>query len=274
RAPAKTAARPGPSESASKKYELTWTCRARASSAEEMSAAVSDAIAPRAVKMARSPPRDSATVIPVGASSRTATKLTSTPSRVSWPSMNVPAGSGPTAATSATLRPRRAAATAVIAAEPPISSATASTSFSCWPKAGVTSSPSTSTSGLQSPITTRSRSHGDDIDPGVLEQGHVLGGNASVGDEDIDLAGAADPGERPPAHLGAVGDHDPLPGLPAHQPVYARLSLVMRGRARHRVDPVHPQDRHIESDLFEHAGGQRPGQLVRLRPGHAAGGDD
>ena len=38
------------------------------------SAAVSEATAPSAVRMARSPPRDSATVIPVGASSRTATR--------------------------------------------------------------------------------------------------------------------------------------------------------------------------------------------------------
>ena len=70
--------------------------------------------------MARSLPRDSATVIPVGASSRTATALTSTPSRPSWSSMNWPAGSAPTAATSVTRTPSRAAATAVMAADPPM----------------------------------------------------------------------------------------------------------------------------------------------------------
>ena len=107
--------------------------------------------------MARSPPFDNATVIPVGRSSRTATAPVATPSRASWSSMNCPAGSAPTAATSATLSPSRAAATAVIDADPPTTSDMLGTSFSCWPNAGVTSSPRTSTSGLQSPTTTRSR---------------------------------------------------------------------------------------------------------------------
>src|SRR5882724_11484385 len=115
--------------------------------------------------------------------------------------MNVPAGSAPTAAISATLRPSRAAAPAVIEADPPITSEMPSTSFSCWPKAGVTSSPRTSTSGLQSPMTTRSRSRpqtrprpaggpgsggpgsgGDNFNPGDLEQDHVVGGDAGIGD--------------------------------------------------------------------------------------------
>jgi len=81
--------------------------------------------------MARSPPRDSATVIPVGAPSRTAMKRTLTPSAASWSRMNAPAGSAPTAATSATRSPSRAAATAVIAADPPMTSEMPSTSFSC-----------------------------------------------------------------------------------------------------------------------------------------------
>src|SRR5260221_7675331 len=125
--------------------------------------------------------------------------------------MNVPAGSAPTAAISATLRPSRAAATAVIEADPPITSEMPSTSFSCWPKAGVTSSPRTSTSGLQSPMTTRSRSRpqtrprpaggpgssgpgssgpgsgGDNFNPGDLEQDHVGGGDAGIGDQHVDL---------------------------------------------------------------------------------------
>ena len=128
--------------------------------------------------MARSRPRDSATVMPVAVCGRMMTALTSTPSRVSWSSMNVPAGSAPTAATSATLSPSRAAATAVIAAEPPTTRPMLPTSFSCWPKAGVTSSPSTSTSGLQSPSTTRSTgraSGGDNVDPRVLEQRRFRG---------------------------------------------------------------------------------------------------
>ena len=73
RAAANRPARPGPSESASRNQELACTCRAEASSEAGTSAAVSEAIAPSAVRMARSPPRDSATVMPVGASSRTAT---------------------------------------------------------------------------------------------------------------------------------------------------------------------------------------------------------
>ena len=72
--------------------------------------------------MARSPPFDRATVIPVGLSPRTATAPVATPSRASWSSMNWPAGSAPTAATSATLRPSRAAATAVMDADPPTTS--------------------------------------------------------------------------------------------------------------------------------------------------------
>src|SRR5438477_119267 len=98
--------------------------------------------------------------------------------------MNRPAGSAPTAALSATRRPSRAAATAVMAAEPPMTSEMPSTSFSCWPKAGVTSPPATSTSGLQSPTTTRS--YRDNVHPGGFEQGRVLGGDAGVGDQDVD----------------------------------------------------------------------------------------
>src|SRR5207253_2815356 len=80
---------------------------------------VSVATAPVAVRIARSAPADSATVIPVGTPGRTATKDVSTPAAASWPSMNRPAGSSPTAAASATRSPSRAAATAVIEADPP-----------------------------------------------------------------------------------------------------------------------------------------------------------
>src|ERR1700722_12726506 len=181
--------------------------------------------------------------------------------------MNCPAGSAPPAPTSATRSPSRAAATAVMDADPPTTSDMLGTSFSCWPNSGVTSSPSTSTSGLQSPTTTRSIasssppgssppgpvpvSGGDNVDSGVLEPGRVLRGNPGVGDQHVDLAGGADPGERAAAHLGAVrGDHD-LGRLPGHQPVDARLTLVVRGGAGHRVDPVHTQDGHVQRDLFQ-----------------------
>ena len=83
RAAENNAASPGPRPSWSRNHELACTCRAPASSEAGTSAAVSDATAPRAVRMARSPPRDSATVIPVGVSSRTTTKRTSTPSAAS-----------------------------------------------------------------------------------------------------------------------------------------------------------------------------------------------
>src|SRR4029077_2262108 len=227
---------PGPRQSWSKNQELACTCPALASSFPGTSAAVSEATAPSAVKMARSPPRDSATVIPVGASSRTATKRTATPSAARWSRMNAPAGSAPTAATSATRSPSRAAATAVIAADPPMTREMPSTSFSCWPNAGVTSSPRTSTSGLQSPRTTRSTSklRRDNVHPGVLEPGRVLGGDPCVGDQDVDLGRGADPGEGALPDLGAVRDDDHLTGLPPHQPVDAGLALVVRGRPGHR----------------------------------------
>src|SRR6185437_10573124 len=272
RAAENNAPSPGPRQSWSKNHELACTCPALASSFPGTSAAVSEATAPSAVKMARSPPRDSATVIPVGASSRTATKLTSTPSAASWSRMNSPAGSAPTAAASATRSPSRAAATAVIAAEPPMTSEIPSTSFSCWPNAGSTSSPRTSTSGLQSPRTTRS--YRDNVDPGVLQPGRVLGGDPGVGDQHVDLGRGADPREGALPHLRTVRHDDHLAGLPPHQPVDARLALVVRGRPGHRVDPVHAQEGHVQRDLLQHAGGQRPGELVGLRPGHPASGHD
>src|SRR6516165_11576239 len=187
--------------------------------------------------MARSSPADSATVIPVGTSARTATGAVSIPSAASCPSMNRPAGSSPTAAAKATRSPSRAAATAVIEAEPPISSEICSTSFSCWPNAGVTSPPTTITSGLQSPMTSRSsapapagpRSGGDNLDPGVGELGGLGGCDAGVGDQDVHLGGRADPGERAPAHLGAVRGHHDLARPLGHEPVDARLPLVVRG---------------------------------------------
>src|SRR6266568_1726639 len=274
RAAENNAPSPGPRQSRSRNHELACTCRAPASSDSGTSAAVSEATAPSAVKMARSPPRDSATVIPVGASWRTATKRTSPPSAANWSRMNAPAGSAPTAATSATRSPSRAAATAVIAAEPPMTSEIPSTSFSCWPKAGSTSVPRTSTSGLQSPRITRSWSGGDNVYPGVLQPGRVLGGDPGVGDQHVDLGRGADPGEGALPDLGAVRDDDDLAGLPSHQPVDAGLALVVRGRSGHRVDPVHAQDGHVQRDLLQHAGGQRAGQLVGLRPGHPAGGHD
>src|SRR6266516_595644 len=274
RAVEKNAPSPGPRQSRSRNHELACTCRASASSDSGTSAAVSEATAPSAVKMARSSPRDSATVIPVGASGRTATKRTSTPSAANWSRMNAPAGSAPTAATSATRSPSRAAATAVIAAEPPMTSEIPSTSFSCWPKAGSTSVPRTSTSGLQSPRITRSWSGGDNVYPGVLQPGRVLGGDPGVGDQHVDLGRGADPGEGALPHLGAVRHDDHPAGLPPHQPVDARLALVVRGRPGHRVDAVHAQEGHVQRDLLQHAGGQRPGQLVGLRPGHPAGGHE
>src|SRR5580704_4690690 len=118
--------------------------------------------------------------------------------------MNAPGRSAPTAATRATRSPSRAAATALIAADPPMTIPMLPTSFSCWPKTGVTSPPRTSTSGLQSPSTTRSTSRGDNIDPGVFQPGGVLGGDAAVGDEDVDLGGGAGPGEGALPHLRAV----------------------------------------------------------------------
>src|SRR5262249_56679471 len=126
-----------------------------------------------------------------------------------------PAGAPPTAPPGAPRSPRRAAATAVIEADPPTSSEMPSTSFSCWPKAGVTSPPTTITSGLQSPMTSRSsapagsRSGGDNLDSGIGEPGGVGRRDAGVGDQDVHLGDGADPGERTPAHLGAVrGHHD------------------------------------------------------------------
>src|SRR5262249_28192076 len=151
-----------------------------------------------------------------------ATGAVSTPSAASCPSMNRPAGSSPTAAASATRSPSRAAATAVIEAEPPISSEMPSTSFSCWPKAGVTSPPTTITSGLQSPMTSRSGgplpaalpppalppagpgSGGDNLDPGIGELGGVGRRDARGGDQDVHLGGRAGPCEGAPAPLGAV----------------------------------------------------------------------
>src|SRR5215510_16411656 len=126
--------------------------------------------------------------------------------------MNRPAGSSPTAAASATRSPSRAAATAVIEPEPPISSEMPSTSFSCWPNAGVTSPPTTITSGLQSPMTSRSSgpppagpgSGGDNLDPGIGKLGGVGRRDAGVGDQDVHLGGRTDPRERTAAHLGAV----------------------------------------------------------------------
>src|SRR5215468_4820520 len=140
--------------------------------------------------------------------------------------MNAPAGSAPTTATRATRSPSRAAATAVMAADPPTTSEMLSTSLSCWPNAGATSPPRTSTSGLQSPITTRS--YRDNVHPGVLQPGRVLGRDAGVGDQHVDLGRGADPGEGALSHLGAVRHDDDLAGLPPHQPVDACLALVVR----------------------------------------------
>jgi hypothetical protein len=60
-------------------------------------------------------------------------------------------------------------------------------------------------------------------------------------------------------------------GALRHQPVDAGLALVMRGRTGRRIDSVDAQDRHIKRDLVEHACRERPGQLIRLRPGHSPG---
>src|ERR1700733_12560588 len=68
-------------------------------------------MAPSAVRMARSSPRDSAIVMPVGDRGRTAIPPVSTPARASSASMKFPAASSPIAATSATRSPSRAAAT-------------------------------------------------------------------------------------------------------------------------------------------------------------------
>src|SRR5262249_56082182 len=121
-------------------------------------------------------------------------------------------GPGPATPARAGARggPRRAGATGVREAEPPISSEMPSTSFSCWPKAGVTSPPTTITSGLQSPMTSRStgpagsRSGGDNLDSGIGEPGGVGRRDAGVGDQDVHLGGGADPGERTPPPLRPV----------------------------------------------------------------------
>ena len=93
-----------------------------------------------------------------------------------------------------------------MAADPPMTSDMLSTSFSRWPKEGATSSPTTSTSGLQSPITTRSspwrRLRGDNVDSGLFEPGRAIGRSADDGDEHVVTACSADTGEPAAAHPG------------------------------------------------------------------------
>src|SRR5947207_311221 len=250
---------PGPRQSRSRNHELACTCRAPASSDSGTSAAVSEATAPSAVRIARSPPRDSATVIPVGSSSRTTTKRTSTPSAANWSRMNVPAGSAPTAATSATRSPSRAAATAVIAAEPPMTSEIPSTSFSCWPNAGSTSVPRTSTSGLQSPRTTRSWSGRDNVHSGVLQPGRVLGGDPGVGDQDVDL------GRRAPVEPGDLAGPDHAGGQRPDALLLGRMPL---GLVAQRQVVVHPLGHRAAADPGQHL---LAGQLVEV-PADGRGG--
>src|ERR1700677_1261525 len=242
---------------------------------------------PSAVRIARSSPCDSATVMPVGDCGRTGIAAVSTPAAASSASMNPPAASSPIAATSATRSPSRAAATAVIEADPPTTRAMLATSFSCWPKAGVTSSPRTSTSGLQSPITTRSNAssaltgartvlpvpHQRDLHPGVGQRADRVRVGPGVGDELADLGHLADPGERDLADLGAVGHHHHPPGAADHDRVPVRLDLVVGGAAGLRVDAVDADEGDVEVEAGQARLGDAPGQLVGLAPGHPAGGD-
>src|SRR5690348_10510036 len=213
-------------------------------------------MAPAAVRIARSVPPVRTTVSPVGAAARTASHDVSTPARASSPRMNSPAASGPTAATSATESPSRAAATAVIAADPPRVRIPLRTSFSFCPNSGVTSSPITSTSGFASPTTTRSiparplppaRSAEDNLDPLVLQPGPVLGSDPRVRDQHVDLPRGEDPGER--GHRAAA---DPGQHLLAGQLVEVPPD---RGRG-------HAQRLGRVLDLQRPAGGEQLEQLV------------
>src|ERR1035437_10465642 len=58
---------------------------------------------------------------------------------------------------------------------------------------------------------------------------------ARVGDQDLDLVGAAKPirGDRP--ELTVVGDYDPLPGLLHHDPVNIRFSAGRAGEPFFRI---------------------------------------
>src|SRR5580658_3576281 len=237
------------------------------------SAEVSVAMAPSAVRMARSSPRDSAIVMPVGNCARTATPPVSTPALASSASMKFPAASSPIAATSATRSPSRAAAIAVIEADPPTTRVMLSTSFSCWSKAGVTSPPMTSTSGLQSPITKRSNargsrgsgsaavaccspltgrrsllpvSHQGHLHAAVGQRPHRVAVRGGVSDELANRADLTDLGERDLADLGTVRHHHDAPGTPEHDGVRVRLHLVVRGAAGFGVDAVHTNEGHVE----------------------------
>src|ERR1700691_4122586 len=263
-------------------------------------------MAPSAVRMARSSPRDSATVMPVGGCAGTWTPPVSTPALASSASMKFPAASSPIAAASATRRPSLAAAIAVIEADPPTTRAMLSTSFSCCPKTGVTSSPSTRTSGLQSPIRRRSKArwpagagrtgrtgqktagcgslptgpcprvplaHQCDLHPGLGQRADRVGVSGGVGDELADGADLADPAERDLADLGTVRHHHNAPGAAEHDRVRVRLHFVVRGAASPGVDAVHADERHVEIEAGQARLGDRPRQLIRLAAGHAAGGD-
>src|SRR5580704_12178353 len=269
-------------------------------------------MAPSAVSMARSSPRESATVMPVGSCARTATPPVLTPALASSASMKFPAASSPIAAASATRRPSLAAAIAVIEADPPTTRAMLSTSFSCCPKAGVTSSPSTRTSGLQSPIRRRSKARWPagagrtrrtgrtgrtgqpvagcgslptgprpgvplaypcDLHPGLGQRANRVGVRGGVGDELADGADLTDAGERDLADLGTVRHHHDPPGAAEHDRVRVRLHFVVRGAAGPGVDAVHADERHVEIEAGQARLGDRPRQLIGLAAGHAAGGD-
>ena len=187
--------------------------------------------------------------------------------------MKSPAGSAPTVAASATRSPSRAAATAVIAAEPPTTSEMLRDELLLLAELGrhvvaehehvriaVADDQQVERRGPGPLPVTRSRDH--HFDPGFAEPGRRLGRQARVGHEHVDIARGADAGERPPADLRAVRDDDDLHGLARHQLVGAGLALMLCHGTRDRVDGVNAQERDVDAHPFQHAGGQRPGELI------------
>ena len=111
----------------------TCTWRARASSSRGTSSARSSASAPSAVRIARSPGRARATLMPVGsAASRTA--LASTPALERLDHRACRARRRPRSPRSPPRRPSLAAPAAMIPPDPPSTSSAWSTNCSRWPK--------------------------------------------------------------------------------------------------------------------------------------------
>ena len=115
-------------------------------------------------------------------------------------------------------------------------------------------------------------SNGQHLNVVGLEAGDGFGGDAGVGDEDVDVGDGADEGRADHGDLAGIGHHDDLLGLPYHCAENGGLVGLDGGGPAKDIDAAGPDERLIEKDAAQHFHGGGTGERKSACPAHGSSG--